>query len=89
MVELFQFLSISKNKINLVVGKQLPYRLIYSFLIKELKDFKIYTKTNLANSFTWALKSPIKVFIFFAKYSNYSIYLYTNYQNINNLTIKY
>lgn len=50
-VVLFDCLNINKYIINLEPSKQLLYRLIYSLNLVELKTFKIYIKTNLANGF--------------------------------------
>ena len=50
-MELLKYLSINKYTINLQRDKQLPHRLIYSLELVELETFKIYIKTNLANSF--------------------------------------
>ena len=42
--------------IKLEEGKQPPYGPIYSLGLVELKTFKTYIKTNLANGFIQALK---------------------------------
>ena len=48
-------------------GKQLLYGLIYSLGLVELKTFKTYIKTNLANYFICFLKSPVSATILFDK----------------------
>ena len=45
----------------------------------ELKTFKTYIKTNLANSFIWSFKSLTRALILYFKKSNNKIYLYVNY----------
>lgn len=49
---------------------------------------KTYIKTNMANNFIWPLKLLIGVFIFFGQKSNNSFYLYVDYWNLNNSSIK-
>lgn len=49
--KLSKYLNINKYSINLEFDKQLPYKLIYSLKLVELKTLKIYIYTNLANSF--------------------------------------
>lgn len=55
----------------------------------ELEILKVYIKNNLANGFIRSFKSFAKSFIFFDKNLDKSIRLYMDYQNLNNLTIKY
>ena len=43
--------GVNKHAIKLEKGKQSPYGPIYSLKLVELKTFKTYIKTNLANSF--------------------------------------
>ena len=74
--------------IELEDGKQLPYGLIYSLSPVKLKTLKTYIKTNLANSFIPASKSPVDNPILFVCKFNGSLCLYVNYQGLNNLTIK-
>ena len=49
--ELPENTSINKHVINLVKGKQLPYRLIYSLGLIELKTLKTYIKTSFKTRF--------------------------------------
>lgn len=49
---------------NLVDGKEPTYEPIYSLRILELKTFKTYIETNLANSFINSFKSPTSALIF-------------------------
>ena len=51
ITELSKCLSINKYAMDFKRSKQLPYGLIYSLKIIELKNFKINIETNLANSF--------------------------------------
>lgn len=54
----------------------------------RVREKKSYIKTNLANSFIWLSKSSAKAHIFFDWKPDASFYLYVDYQNFNNLTIK-
>lgn len=45
------YLDINKHVINLELRKQLLYKPIYCLDLIELKTFKTYIKTNLANGF--------------------------------------
>ena len=74
--------------IELKEGKELPYGPIYSLRPVELKTLKTYIKTNLANNFIQALKSPAVDPILFVCKPNGSFCLCVNYQGFNNLTIK-
>lgn len=51
IAKLSKHFNINKYEINLKVDKQLPYGPIYNLKPIELKIFKIYIKTNLANGF--------------------------------------
>ena len=51
--------------IKLVFCKKPPYRPIYSLSLVKPQILKIYTKTNLANSFIWPLKSLADTLIIF------------------------
>ena len=78
----------NEHTIELEEGKQPLFGPICSLEPIELKILKTYIKTNLANSFIRASKSPTKVPIFFDKKPNRSFHLYINYQGFNNITIK-
>ena len=80
--------EVNKHAIKLEKGKQPPYRLIYSLGSVELKAFKTYIKTNLANGFIRPCKSPAGALIFFVQKLDGSLRLYVNYQDLNNLMIK-
>ena len=54
------------------------YEPIYSLRLVELKNFKIYIKSNLANNFIWSFKSFTVAPIVFVKNSTNSLYLYIN-----------
>ena len=69
-------------------GKYLPYRPIYSLGLIEFKTLKTYIKTNLADNFIKASKSPASTLILFVCNLNSSFCLYVDYQGLNNLTIK-
>ena len=78
----------NEHAIELKKGNQPPYGSIYSLGLVELKTFKIYIETNLANGFIWALKSPANTQILFVRKPNDSLRLCVNYQGLNNFTIK-
>ena len=80
--------GVNKHAIKLEGGKQLPYGHIYSLRPVELKTFKIYIETNLANGFIRALKSLAGAPILFVRKSNSSLCLCVNYQGLKNLIIK-
>ena len=74
--------------IELKDGKQQPYGPIYSLRPVELKTFKPYIKTNLANGFIQTSKLLAGAPILFVYKPNDSLCLYVNYKKLNNLTIK-
>ena len=87
-VELIENTRINEYIIKLKEDKQPLFGLIYSLEPVELEIFKIYIKTNLANSFIWPSKSPAGAFIFFDKKSDRNFHLCINYWSLNNITIK-
>ena len=87
-MKLLKYFGINKYTIDLEYYKQLLYKPIYSLKHIELKTFKTYINIYLANNFMQLSNYPIVASIIFIKKSNSSIYLYINYQNLNNLTIK-
>ena len=78
----------NEHAIKLKEGKEPPYGPIYSLGPVELKILKTYIKTNLANDFIRAWKSPASALILFVHKSNSSFCLCVNYRGLNNLTIK-
>ena len=72
-------IGVNEHTIKLEKDKQLSYRPIYSLKLVELKIFKTYIKTNLANSFIRALKSLARALILFAYKPNDSLRLCINY----------
>ena len=54
----------------------------------ELETLKAYIETNLTNSFIKPSKSPTGTPILFDRKSNGSLWLYIDYQGINDFTIK-
>ena len=78
----------NKHAIKLENGNQPPYGSIYSLGLVELETPKSYIKTNLANSFIQALKSPVSAPILFVRKPNDSLRMCVNYWGLNNLTIK-
>ena len=58
--ELPENTRMNQNAIELEEGKQSPFESIYSLGPVELEMLKTYIKTNLANSFIWPSKSPVR-----------------------------
>lgn len=54
----------------------------------ELEIFKTYIEANLTNGFIRPFKSLVETHIFFVQKLDRSFYLYMDYHNLNNLTIK-
>ncbi len=88
VVTLSKYMGINNHVIKLIYNRQLPYGLIYSLSIVELKILKSYIKNNLANSFIRPFKSLAETPILFNKRPDMRLTLYVNYQGFNNLTIK-
>ena len=86
--ELLKHIRIYNHAIELVNGQQSPYGPIYSLGPMELETLKAYIETNLANRFIGPSKSPIGAPILIDQKSDGSLWLYINYQGVNNLTMK-
>ena len=71
--------EVNKYTIELEEGKQLFYRPIYNLKPVELKTFKTYIETNLANGFIKASKSPTGAPILFVRKPNSRLCLCINY----------
>ena len=80
--------KINAYTIDFIEIEQPFYGLIYRLSPVELKIFKTYIKTNLANSFILALKLLTDALILFFYKLDDSLHLFVNYQGLNNLTIK-
>ena len=80
--------GVNEHTIKLEKGNQPPYGPIYSLRPVELKTFKTYIETNLANGFIKASNSPAGAPILFVRKLNSSLCLCVDYQGLNNLTIK-
>ena len=80
--------SINKHVIKLQDGKQPLYRPINSLKPVKLETLKTYIETHLKTGFVWPSKSPAGAPILFNKKPNSSLWLYVDYQSLNNLTIK-
>lgn len=87
-MELLKCFDINKHLIDPKPDKQTLYKPIYSLRLIELKILKIYIKTNIANSFICSFKFLAKTLILFVQKLNNNLYLYMDYQTLNNLTIK-
>ena len=80
--------KVNKHAIKLEKDKQSSYRPIYSLGPVELKTFKIYIKTNLANNFIKTSKLPAAIPVLLVSKRNDNLCLCVNYQGLNNLTIE-
>lgn len=87
-MELPEDTGINEHAIELIDGKQPPYRPIYIFSLVELETFKTYIKTHFKTGFIRPSKSLASAFILFDKKLDGSLYLCVDYWDFNNLTIK-
>ncbi len=74
--------------IDLIDGKQSPYRLIYSLSKNGLSILRKYIDKNLANIFIRLSKSLAGALILFVPKSNGGLWLFVDYWGLNDLTIK-
>ena len=79
---------INKHTVELADSKQPLFGLMYNLGFMKLKSLKTYIKINQLNGFFCLFKSLADAFIFFAPKTNGSLWLYIDYQDLNNLTIK-
>lgn len=86
--KLSDYLNINKHIINLELNKQLFYKPIYNLVPIKLKTLKTYIETNLTNGFIQLSKSLTRAPIFFVLKADKNLYLYVDYYDLNNLTIK-
>ena len=83
-----KYLDINIYTINPELTKKLFYILINSLDKLELEIPKIYIKINFHNSFIKLLKSFARVSILYVRKLDNSNYLYINYYDLINLSIK-
>ena len=81
-------IAMNKYAIELIEGKQSPYKPIYALSPMELEILKTYIETHLKTGFIRPSKSPASTPILFDNKPNDSFFLYVDYQDLNNLTIK-
>ena len=86
--KLLKHIKINDYAIELVNSQQLPYGPIYSLELVELETLKAYIEINLANGFIRPSKSPVDVPILFDRKLDRFLWLYVNYRDLHNLTIK-
>lgn len=87
-IKLSENTSINKYVFELVKSQQPLYGSIYALSSVELETLKTYIKPHLKTGFIQSFKSHTGVPILFDKKPNGSFPLCTNYQGLNNLTIK-
>lgn len=80
--------KINDHLIELIDNWQPSYGPIYNLGPVELETLKTYIKANLANGFTCLSKSLIGAPILFVWKPDASLWLWVNYQGLNNFTIK-
>ena len=88
VMELPKNTGMNKHIIKLIEEKKPLYKSIYTFSLMKQETLKANTKTCLKTAFIQSFKSPADALIFFNKKPNSSLYLYINYQGLNNLMIK-
>lgn len=87
-MELPENTGMNEHAIELIEGKQPPYRPIYSLSPVELETLKAYIETHLKTWFIRPSKSPAGAPILFDKKPDGSLRLCIDYRELNNLTIK-
>ena len=87
-VELLENIGINEHAIKLEEDKQPSFRSFYSLGPVKLETLKTYIKTNWTNGFILLSKSLARAPISFDKKPDGSLYLYVDYQGLNNITIK-
>ena len=87
-VKFLEYTRIHDHSIDLLKDKQPPYGLIYSLGPVKLEILKTYIKANLASGFIRLFKFPFGAVILFVWKKHNSLYLYVDYQGLNNLIIK-
>ncbi len=87
-MELLVNIGLTEHAIELIKGKQPPYRLIYALSPLELEILKTYIETHLKTGIIRPFKSPTGATILFDKKPNGNFCLCVDYRGLNNLTIK-
>lgn len=80
--------DLNKYLINLELGKQPLYSLIYSLRPVELETFKTYIKISWPSGLIWSFKSLAEVPILFVQKPDSNFRLCVNYRGLKNITIK-
>ena len=86
--KLLENTGMNKYAIKLEESKQPSFGLIYSLGPIEFEMLKTYIKINLANGFIWLSKSLACIPILFNQKPDKNLYLYVDYWDLNNITIK-
>ncbi len=76
------------HAIELIEGKQPPYKYIYAFSLVELETLNTYIETQLKIGFIQPSKSSASALIPFDKKLDHIFYLCVDYWGLNNLIIK-
>ncbi len=87
-MELPENTGMNEYAIELIEGKQPPYRPIYALSPSELETLKAYIETHLKTEFIRPSKSFVSTLILFNKEPDGCLRLCVDYQSLNNLTIK-
>lgn len=80
--------NIHDYAIGLLDDKQIPYKLIYSLGLVEIKILKTYLQINLANRFIQSSQFVVAALIIFVQKANSSFHLCINYRDLNNLIMR-
>lgn len=86
--KLSEYIEITDYIIDLIESYQSPYGPIYSLGQVELETLITYIKINFAIGFIRPSKSLVGTPIFFVKKLNKSFWLFVDYKDLNDLTIK-
>ncbi len=78
-MELLENTGMNENAIELIDGKQLLYRPIYTLSLVELETLKTYIETHLKTRFIWPSKFPAGTSILFDKKPDGSLHLCVDY----------
>ncbi len=87
-MKLPKHIGIYKYTIELIKGKQLPHKFMYTLSSVELKTLQVHIKTHHKTGFIQPSNFSSVAFILFDKKLNSSFWLCVNYRGLNYLTIK-
>jgi hypothetical protein len=87
-----RLLFLKNTRVNHVIeveeNRKVPFNLIYKLFINKLRVLREYFKNNLRKGWIRKSISPAGVPIFFIFKKDRSLYLYIDYKELNEITIK-